>query len=87
MTAPGTRRPRLALPFTAIAQGDTVHLVAGEDFRHTLTGPALERWLPVLLGALDGRQTLDQLLEQIDRTHHAPGSGDHLPALWRAHSG
>lgn len=71
MNPSGTRRPRLALPFTVIAQGDTVHLVAGEDFRYTLTGPALERWLPALLGALEGRQTLDQLLEQLDRVHHA----------------
>ena len=36
------RRPRLALPFTVLASPDSVRLVAGEDFRYTLTGPELD---------------------------------------------
>jgi bacteriocin biosynthesis cyclodehydratase domain-containing protein len=50
-----TRRPRLSLPYTILSERDTVRLVAGEDFRYTLTGPGLEEWLPGLLASLDGR--------------------------------
>src|SRR5712691_11205386 len=59
------RRPRLALPFTILTGRDTVRLVAGEDFRYTLTGPGLEAWLPAWLGALDGRTPLPELLGRL----------------------
>ena len=55
------RRPRLALPFTVLAEENTVRLVAGEDFRYTFTGPGIEEWLPPVLEGLDGRRTLDEL--------------------------
>src|SRR5262249_50112630 len=56
------RHPRLALPFTVLAGPDTVRLVAGEDFRYTLTGPGLEGWLPGWRARLDGRVPLDEAL-------------------------
>jgi bacteriocin biosynthesis cyclodehydratase domain-containing protein len=55
-------RPALALPFTIIPSANRVHLIAGEDFRYTLNGPALEMWLPAWLPLLDGSRTLDGLL-------------------------
>ena len=53
-------RPRLALPFTILASPDTVRLVAGEDFRYTLSGEGIDRWLPGVLAKLDGRRTIDE---------------------------
>ena len=60
-----TRRPRLALPFTILSERDTVRLVAGEDFRYTLTGPELDAWLPGWLSGLDGRTRLDEALNRL----------------------
>jgi bacteriocin biosynthesis cyclodehydratase domain-containing protein len=56
---------RLAWPFTILTRPDTVHLVAGEDFRYTLTGPGLDGWLPELLARLDGRTPLDAAIGQL----------------------
>jgi bacteriocin biosynthesis cyclodehydratase domain-containing protein len=56
------RRPRLALPFTVLTDRDTVRLLAGEDFRYTLTGVDLEAWLPAWLSRLDGRTPLEEAL-------------------------
>lgn len=64
--SPDPRRPRLALPFTILAAPDTVRLVAGEDFRYTLQGEGLDRWLPRLLASLDGRRTLDEALSALE---------------------
>lgn len=55
------RRPRLAHPFTVVIEANTVRLIAGEDFRYTLTAPHLERWLPTLLQRFNGKQTLGEL--------------------------
>lgn len=66
MSSPKLRRPRLALPYTVLAESDKVRLVAGEDFRYTLGGDGLERWLPAVLAACDGRRTLDELLAQLE---------------------
>jgi bacteriocin biosynthesis cyclodehydratase domain-containing protein len=63
------RRPRLALPFTVLTAPDTVRLVAGEDFRYTLTGPALDGWLPGWLAGLDGRSPLDEALARLPEAH------------------
>jgi len=52
------RRPRLAYPFTVLTEPDIVRLVAGEDYRYTLTGAGLERWLPALLERCTGQDTL-----------------------------
>jgi bacteriocin biosynthesis cyclodehydratase domain-containing protein len=69
-----TRRPRLALPYTILTEPDTVRLVAGEDFRYTLTGPGLERWLPDLLAHLDGRRPVGEALRAL-------AEADRVPAL------
>jgi bacteriocin biosynthesis cyclodehydratase domain-containing protein len=58
-------RPALALPFTILSGPDQVRLVAGDDFRFTLSGRGLEAWLPDWLRRLDGRLTLDEALAQL----------------------
>src|SRR2546425_895588 len=55
------RRPRLAYPFTILTSPNTIRLVAGEDFRYTLTAPDLDRWLPPLLERFLGKETLQTL--------------------------
>lgn len=62
MVLPLGRRPRLSLPFTILTAPGKVSLVAGEDFRYTLSAPGLERWLPGLLALLDGRRTITEAL-------------------------
>jgi bacteriocin biosynthesis cyclodehydratase domain-containing protein len=57
------------LPFTILRGRDTVRLVAGEDFRYTLTGPGLEQWLPDWLASLDGKQPLEQVLGPLPQGH------------------
>jgi bacteriocin biosynthesis cyclodehydratase domain-containing protein len=66
-----SRRPRLALPFTVLASPGTVRLVAGEDFRYTLSADGLDQWLPKLLASLDGRRTQAQALSGIGEVHRA----------------
>ncbi len=56
------RRPRLAYSFTILTDKNTVRLVAGEDYRYTLTGPDLDGWLPPLLKLLVGKETIAELL-------------------------
>jgi bacteriocin biosynthesis cyclodehydratase domain-containing protein len=48
-----------------------VRLVAGEEFRFTLSGPGLETWLPGFLGQLDGRRSLDEALATLSPAHQA----------------
>jgi bacteriocin biosynthesis cyclodehydratase domain-containing protein len=64
-------RPRLALAFTFLCTPDRVRLVAGEDFRCTLSGPGLDAWLPAWLPLLDGRLTLAEALAHLAPEHHA----------------
>jgi bacteriocin biosynthesis cyclodehydratase domain-containing protein len=64
MKNPLERRLQLALPFTVVTEPDTVRLIAGEDFRYTLSAPRLERWLPDLLRCLDGKLTLAACLDR-----------------------
>lgn len=59
------RRPRLALPFTVLTGPDAVRMVAGEDFRYTLTGPGLDTWLPDWLAGLDGHTPLEEALARL----------------------
>jgi bacteriocin biosynthesis cyclodehydratase domain-containing protein len=66
------RRPRLALPFTVLTAPDTVRLVAGEDFRYTLTGAGLDGWLPGWLAGLDGRTPLEEALARLPEAHRGP---------------
>ena len=63
------RRPRLALPFTVLTGPDTVRLVAGEDFRYTLSGPGLDGWLPGWLAGLDGRAPLDEVIGRLSEAY------------------
>jgi bacteriocin biosynthesis cyclodehydratase domain-containing protein len=58
-------RPCLALPFTILRDRDQVRLIAGEDFRYTLTAPGLDTWLPDWLPVLDGRLRLDDALGRV----------------------
>jgi bacteriocin biosynthesis cyclodehydratase domain-containing protein len=66
------RHPRLALPFTILTAPDTVRLVAGEDFRYTLTAPELDTWLPPWLAGLDGKTPLAEALGQLPEGRRAP---------------
>jgi bacteriocin biosynthesis cyclodehydratase domain-containing protein len=43
-----------------------VRLVAGEDFRYTMTHPGFDGWLPQLLAACDGRRCVDELVAGLD---------------------
>src|SRR5262249_58837710 len=54
-----------ALPFTILLDRDVVRLVAGEDFRYTLSGPGLGGWLPGWLAGLDGKTPLDEALSRL----------------------
>jgi bacteriocin biosynthesis cyclodehydratase domain-containing protein len=60
------RRPRLAYPFTVLTGPNTVRLVAGEDYRYTLSGPDLDRWLPSLLERCQGKETVTCLLALLE---------------------
>ncbi len=72
--------PRLALSFTLLKERDRVRLVAGEEFRYTLTGPGLDTWLPALLELLDGKHSLDELFSPLapERQAAARQILDHL---------
>ena len=69
------RRPRLALPFTVLPAADAVRLVAGEDFRYTLAGPGLDKWLPDWLAGFDGRTPLTALLDRLPESLRTTASG------------
>jgi bacteriocin biosynthesis cyclodehydratase domain-containing protein len=60
------------LPFTILTDRDTVRLVAGEDFRYTLTGPELDIWLPDWLARLDGRTPLAEALGSLPEAQREP---------------
>jgi bacteriocin biosynthesis cyclodehydratase domain-containing protein len=64
-------RPCLAYPFTVLSAGDRVRLVAGEDFRYTLSGPGLGDWLPGWLPLLDGSRTLGEALAALPEPQRA----------------
>jgi bacteriocin biosynthesis cyclodehydratase domain-containing protein len=66
-------RPALAYPFTVLANGEQVRLVAGEDFRFTLSAPGLSSWLPSWLATLDGNRPLDEALADLPEQHRATG--------------
>jgi len=62
---------KMALPFTVLTGPDTVRLVAGEDYRYTLTAPGLQDWLPDLLARLDGQSSVGELLQELDPDRRA----------------
>lgn len=72
---PARRRLRLALPYTILADPDTVHLVAGEDFRYTLEGPGIDVWLPELLRRCDGVAPLAEVLGGVPAPQRAAAQG------------
>lgn len=59
---------KFAFPFTIISKQNTVKLVAGEDYRYTLTGANLDSWLPSLLAKIDGNNPTKEILENLDET-------------------
>src|SRR5262245_55623318 len=63
------RRPRLALPYTILTGPDTVRLVAGEDFRYTLSGPGVEGWLADFLSRLHGTERLEAAVARLPDEH------------------
>lgn len=64
-------RPRLALPFTVVADRDTVHLIAGEDIRYSLRAMGITAQLAELLRQCDGFQALDALLSRFAESERA----------------
>jgi bacteriocin biosynthesis cyclodehydratase domain-containing protein len=76
-----SRHPKLSLPFTVLTGPDTVRLVAGEDFRYTLTAPGLEQWLPDLLSGVNGQRSVAELLGTLDPDHRA-AAGQLLERLY-----
>ena len=73
--------PRLALPFTILREGDTVRLVAGEDFRYTLTSPGLGEWLPLVLERCDGRLTAEELVAHVPESQR-PAAREAIDRLY-----
>ncbi|MFM9960892.1 MAG: TOMM precursor leader peptide-binding protein [Planctomycetaceae bacterium] len=65
MTATRIAHPRLALPFTVIADGELLHLIAGEDVRYSVRAGSLATGLAVLLQRCEGRDSLDALLLEL----------------------
>jgi bacteriocin biosynthesis cyclodehydratase domain-containing protein len=62
-------RVRLALPFTVLSEDGIVRLVAGEEFRYTLSAPGLDTWLPLLLGAANGAIPISELVGRVAQCH------------------
>ena len=60
-----TAHPRLALPFTIIADGELLHLIAGEDVRYSIRAGSLASGLAALLRRCEGHDTLDTLLLEL----------------------
>src|SRR5689334_4117522 len=63
------RHLRFSLPFTVVPAGDVVHLVAGEDLRFTLSGPAFGAWGAAFLRRWDGRSSVGALLKSLPSEH------------------
>ncbi len=67
------RRPRLAMPFSVLIDGDAVWLVAGEDVRYSLGGQGLAGWLPGLLEKCDGTRSIDSLVAGLSAEQRSEG--------------
>lgn len=60
-------RPLIAaLPLTVVPGDGELWLVGGEDLRWSIEGPAVERWLPEVLKALDGERTVAEVVSSLD---------------------
>jgi bacteriocin biosynthesis cyclodehydratase domain-containing protein len=62
-------RPCPAFALTLLSKGDQLRLIAGEDFRWTLSAPAIGEWFPKWFSQLDGKKTLPELLELLEEVH------------------
>ena len=67
-------RPTLALPFTVVADGETVHLIAGEDLRYSIRAGEMTARFAELLRHCDGIQTFDILLNKFAETERDAAS-------------
>jgi bacteriocin biosynthesis cyclodehydratase domain-containing protein len=63
MSGAGLCRPRLGLPFTIVADRDTVHLIAGEDMRYSIRAGEIAEQFAHLLRRCDGCRSLESLLD------------------------
>ena len=59
------KRIRFAFPFTILAKPNMVRLIAGEDFRYTLSALSLEQWLPQWLGRFEHEVEWRPALEEL----------------------
>ena len=57
--------PQCALPFTVIADGELLHLIAGEDVRYSIRAGSLASSMSSLLRRCDGRTLLSTLLLEV----------------------
>lgn len=60
-----TGQPRLATPMTIVAEGDRVHLIAGEDTRYTLAVGDFAALFATVLRSCDGSRSADDLLTRL----------------------
>ncbi len=65
MSAARPAHPRLALPFTVIADGELLHLIAGEEVRYSIRAGSNVSGLAAVLRRCDGRESLDTLLLEL----------------------
>lgn len=62
------KSPKFAFPFTILHNPNTVRLIAGEDYRYTLSGSGLDTWLPSLLSEIDGSKSVNELINKLDES-------------------
>ena len=80
MTVKLPRNPRLSLPFTVIAEGSLIYLIAGEDVRYSVEVGEPTSELAELLRGCTGATSLTDLLSRLPETHRA-GAEDLLRRL------
>ena len=71
MSANRIAHPRLALPFTVIADGELLHLIAGEDVRYSIRAGSLSSGMAAVLRRCDGRESLEALLLEVAEADRA----------------
>jgi len=71
MTPANRQSPRLAWPFSVIAEGERVWLIAGEDVRFCLDVGAHAAWIADFIAQLDGSQTRQERLAALEGTRRS----------------
>jgi bacteriocin biosynthesis cyclodehydratase domain-containing protein len=71
MSTARSAHPRLALPFTVVADGELVHLIAGEDVRYSIRAGTNASSVAALLLRCDGVRSLEELLADFSQTDGA----------------